>query len=237
MPAVKCDAVEMIRSYLLENGYKPGDRIPTQSALAQILDLPDRSLREGINILVNQGVLIPKGRAGTFMSNPQRENVVEPIRWFYETKDISDYELIQARIILEKAVIGTVCENRSTKDLLLLQSIVEKQGSTPLPAKEELSLDKEFHLQLISSAHNKALDIVGNLTMLHLDMLYERGLYPEDMDERCIDHQSIIDAVYDRNKDLAEELIVSHLEKCYAFANTLPNNPLKSAPSSQDCVS
>ena len=126
LPAAKCDAVEMIRSYLLENGYKPGDRIPTQSALAQILDLPDRSLREGINILVNQGVLIPKGRAGTFMSNPQRENVVEPIRWFYETKDISDYELIQARIILEKAVIGTVCENRSTKDLLLLQSIVER---------------------------------------------------------------------------------------------------------------
>ena len=226
MPANKSDTVELIKSYLLENGYQPGDRIPTQTALAATLHLPDRSLREGINILVNQGVLIPKGRAGTFVSNPQRETVVEPIRWLYETKDISDYELIQARIILERAIISTVCDNRTTKDLLLLQSIVEKQGSKSLSAKDELALDKEFHLQLVSSTHNSALDIVGNLIMLHLDMLYERGLYPENMDERCIDHQSIIDAVYDRNKALAENLIVDHLERCYAFADTLPHNPL-----------
>lgn len=70
---------------------------------------------------------------------------------------------------------------------------------------------------LSAAPTTRALDIVGNLIMLHLDMLYERGLYPEDMDERYIDHQSIIDAVYDRNKKLAEELIVSHLEKVLCF--------------------
>lgn len=222
----KGDTVEIIRNYLLDNGYKPGDRIPTQPTLARILDLPDRSLREGINILVNQGVLVPKGRAGTFVSNPQQENVVEPIRWFYETKDISDNELIHARITLERAIIRDVCDNRTTKDLLLLQTIVEKQGNHLLTAKEELLLDKDFHLHLVSSTHNRALDIVGNLIMLHLDMLYDRGLYPENMAERHIDHQNIIDAIYERNKDLAEELIVNHLEKCYTFADTLPHNPL-----------
>lgn len=230
----KGETVELIRNYLLDNGYKPGERIPTQAALAKILNLPDRSLREGINILVNQGVLIPKGRAGTFVSDPRRENVVEPIRWFYETKDISDYELIQARVILERAIIRNVCESRTTKDLLLLQTIVEKQGSCSLPAKEELALDKEFHLQLVSSTHNRALDIVGNLIMLHLDMLYDRGLYPADMEERHIDHQNIIDAIFERNQDQAEKLLVDHLEKCYAFANTLPHNPLKEKKGSPD---
>ncbi|MBQ2959800.1 MAG: FadR family transcriptional regulator [Oscillospiraceae bacterium] len=221
------ETVEYIRNYLLENGYKPGDRIPTQPELAKILDLPERSLRDGINILVNQGVLIPKGRAGTFVSNPQRENVVEPIRWFYETKDISDYELIHARVILERAIIRNVCSNRTTKDLLLLQAIVEKQGSGALSAKDELELDKAFHLQLVNSTHNRALDVVGNLIMLHLDMLYDRGLYPEDMDERFVDHQNIIDAVFEKNADLAEKLLVDHLERCYDFANSLPHNPLK----------
>lgn len=221
------DTVECIRNFLLENGYKPGDRIPIQPALAKMLDVPERALRDGINILVNQGVLVPKGRAGTFVSNPQRENVVEPIRWFYETKDISDHELIHARVILERAIIRNVCENRTTKDLLFLQSIVDKQGSGELTAKEELELDKEFHLQLVNSTHNRALDVVGNLIMLHLDMLYDRGLYPEDFDERFVDHQNIIDAVFERNADLAEHLIVDHLERCYDFANSLPHNPLK----------
>lgn len=221
------DTVEIIKSYLLDNGYKPGDRIPTQPDLAKILDLPERPLREGINILVNQGVLVPKGRAGTFVSNPQRENVVEPIRWFYETKDISDNELIHARVILERAIIRVACNNRTTKDMLLLQSIVDKQSGGGLGAKEELELDKEFHLQLVSSAHNKALEVVGNLVMLHLDMLYDRGLYPAEMDERSIDHQNILDAVFEKNADLAEKLLVAHLERCYAFADSLPCNPLK----------
>lgn len=221
------DMVELIRNYLLDNGYRPGDRIPTQSDLAKILGLPERPLRESLNILVNQGVLIPKGRAGTFMSNPQRENVVEPIRWFYETKNIPDNELIHARVVLERAIIRDVCENRTTKDMLRLQDIVDAQGSGKLRPEEELKLDKEFHLQLVSSAHNRALDIVGNLIMLQLDMLYDRGLYPADMAERVVDHQSIIDAVHDKNADLAALLITDHLERCYKYADSLPQNPLK----------
>ncbi len=217
--------VDEIKDYLLKNGYKPGHRIPTQLEFSEKLGISARLLRDGINILVNQGFLIPKGRAGTFVSNPQRESVVEPIRWFYETKNIPDYELIRARGVLETAIIKEACSNRTTKDLLLLQQIVDNQSVQDISSKEELILDKEFHIQLISCAHNKALDVVGNVVLLQLDLLYERGLYPSNDQIRPDDHQKILDAVYERNSSLAAELIATHIERCLALANCDIKNP------------
>lgn len=226
MTVKKNDTVDLIKSFLLNNGYKPGDRIPIQSELAEKLGISARHLRDGINVLVNQGFLVPKGRAGTFMTNPQRESVVEPIRWFYEIKDVSDYDLIKARVILEQAIICEACTNRTTKDLLLLQQIVDSQTGRSLPADLELQLDKDFHLHLIGSAHNKALDIVGNVILVQLDLLYAKDLYPKDDPLRSSDHQSIIDALYCRDEKRAVELITTHIERCCVLANSAPENPL-----------
>lgn len=219
--------VDLIKEYLLTNGFRPGDRIPVQSELSQALGISPRRLHDGINILVTQGFLIPKGRAGTFLSNPIRESVVEPIRWFYEIKNVSGYELIQARIVLEKAIISEACSNRTTKDVLLLQEIVDSQNDKDLTADQELEIDKQFHLQLINCAHNKALDIVGNVVLLQLDLLYERGLYPGNDHLRPDDHQEIIDAVYARDTVLAAQLIEKHIERCCILANEAETNPLE----------
>lgn len=221
------NTVDMIKQYLLDNGYGPGDRIPVQSDLSAALGISSRRLHDGINILVTQGFLIPKGRAGTFMSNPRRESVVEPIRWFYEIKNVSGYELIQARVVLEKAIIAEACSNRTTKDVLLLQEIVDSQTAGKLTADQELETDKQFHLHLINCAHNKALDIVGNVILLQLDLLYERGLYPQNDRLRPDDHQQIVDAIYARDIESATQLIEKHIERCCTLANEAETNPLE----------
>ena len=218
--------VDEIKEYLLSNGYQPGDRIPIQAELSNALGVSSRRLHDAINILVKQGFLIPKGRAGTFLSNPERESVVEPIRWFYEIKNVSGYELIQARVVLEKAIIAEACSNRTTKDVLLLQEIVDAQNDEGLTADQELELDKQFHLHLINCAHNKALDIVGNVVLLQLDLLYERGLYPRNDHLRPDDHQDIIHAIYERNIESAKQLIEKHIERCCTLANNANENPL-----------
>ena len=226
MEIKKNDTVDTIKAFLLNNGYKPGDRIPTQSELSETLGISARHLRDGINVLVNQGFLIPRGRAGTFMTNPQMESVVEPIRWFYEIKDVPSYDLILARVVLERAIICEACANRTTKDLLLLQQIVDSQTERPLPADRELQLDKDFHLQLVGSAHNKALDIVGNVILVQLDLLYTKNLYPKDDPLRSTDHQDIIDALFQRDEKRAVDLIKTHIERCYVLANSALENPL-----------
>ena len=221
------EAVDKVKEYLLVNGFMPGERSPIKSELSAALGISARPLRDAINVLVNQGLLIPRGRAGTYMSNPERESVVEPIRWFYEIKQTPSYDLIQARIILERAIIAEACVTRTTKDLLMLQQIVDAQGQAGLSADAELKLDKEFHLQLVSCVHNKALDVVGNIILLQLDLVHERGLYPEDDHIRSSDHQKIIDLLFSRDVEKATEFITTHIERCCVIANEASDNPLE----------
>jgi len=108
----------------------------------------------------------------------------------------------------------------------MLQQIVDKQGEAGLTSEAELALDKEFHLQLVKCLHNKAIDVVGSVVLLQLDLVHERGLYPEDDHIRSSDHQKIIDLLYNRDAINAAEFIATHIERCCFIANSAPDNPL-----------
>ena len=205
------DAENVIREYLNTKNFKPGDRIPTQAELSSILDISARPLREGVNILIRQGILVPKGRAGTFVANPKEHSVVEPIKWYFEANDVDEVDLITARAVLESAIVKEVCRNRTTKDLLLLQQWIDAQSEKEIPADREIEYDKNFHLQLMSSAHNKVLNIVANVILLQFGILYKRDLYPDQDIIRVRDHQAILDAVFQRDDETACKLAQQHI--------------------------
>ena len=200
-----------IREFLNSKNFKPGDRIPTQAQLSTILGVSVRSLREGLNILVRQGMLAPRGRAGTFVASPKEHSVVEPIKWYFEANEVNEVDLITARAILEAAIVKEVCSRRTTKDLLLLQHWVEAQSEKGIPAEQEIEYDKKFHLQLISSAHNKVFEIVGNVILLQFELLYRRNLYPDQDIIRVRDHQQILDAVFERDAQQACRMTETHI--------------------------
>ena len=208
-------AVTQIRDYIGSMSFKPGDRIPTQKELAEILGISIRSLREGINLLIRQGMLTSNGRAGTFISNPKETSVVEPIKWYFESNDVEEEELITARALLEAAIIKEACKKRTTKDLLLLQQLIDSQAEQGITAKEELEYDKRFHLQLMSCAHNKVFQIIANVILLQFEVIYKHDLYPNQDKIRVEDHQQILDALYERDADETSRLIQTHIMRSY----------------------
>ena len=63
--------------------------------------------------------------------------------------------------------------------------------------------------------------------MLQLDLVYERGLYPQNDRLRFTDHQMLIDAIYERDSEKAVLLIRKHIERCCDLANMEKKNPLE----------
>jgi GntR family transcriptional regulator, transcriptional repressor for pyruvate dehydrogenase complex len=208
-------AVRQIRDYIGSMNLKPGDRIPTQKELCEILGTSIRPLREGVNLLIRQGMLTSNGRAGTYISNPKETSVVEPIKWYFESNDVEEEELITARALLEAAIIQQACKKRTTKDLLLLQQLIDAQAEPGNSAKQELEYDKRFHLQLMSCAHNKVFQIVANVILLQFEVIYKHDLYPNQDKIRVEDHQKILDAIFERDVSKASEMIQTHIMRSY----------------------
>ena len=78
------NAVEQIKSLILEKKYKPGDRLPAERSLAEQLSISRHSLREALRILDVMGLLDIRVGDGIYVKEvdflPYR--IVEPLYQF-----------------------------------------------------------------------------------------------------------------------------------------------------------
>ena len=58
-------------------GLKPGDRLPTERALAVELGVSRSHLREAMQPLISQGVVRSRQGGGTYVADPGRKTFVE----------------------------------------------------------------------------------------------------------------------------------------------------------------
>ena len=63
------NAKELIMAYIRDNGLRSGDRLPTENDFAGILGIGRLSLREGLNALKNEGVILSVQGSGTFVGS------------------------------------------------------------------------------------------------------------------------------------------------------------------------
>jgi len=89
----------------IENGtWKPGQRIPSEAELCEAFDVSRTVVRQGLNELVQEGVLYRRKGKGTFVAEPKiRESLVQHLTGFYE--DTVALGLKPSTKVLEQRVI------------------------------------------------------------------------------------------------------------------------------------
>lgn len=63
--------MEIIRSYIEKMGLEPGDKLPSERELVQHFGISRMTMRQAINELVNEGLLVRSRGLGTFLK-PQK---------------------------------------------------------------------------------------------------------------------------------------------------------------------
>ncbi len=83
-----------ILDYIKGNALKAGDRLPTEAKLAEQLQIGRLSLREGLNALKNEGIILSIQGKGTFMAC-NLEHITNTLNMNYSVSDMirsSGYE-------------------------------------------------------------------------------------------------------------------------------------------------
>ena len=62
-------AAEGILDYIRTNDMKPGDRLPTEQELTQLLEVGRGTVREAVQSLASRNILEVRQGAGTFLSD------------------------------------------------------------------------------------------------------------------------------------------------------------------------
>jgi GntR family transcriptional repressor for pyruvate dehydrogenase complex len=208
--------VELIELQKLE----PGDKLPPERQLAELLEVSRPSLREALHILQAQGLVHIKHGQGTFVQEPV---VAQELRASVMTKTHGLNELFDAREVLEVPASKWAAENATKEDIRQLRATLNQIDTItaiePIDFDQLQALDAKFHLTIVGIAGNRFINQTLNVLQDVMKMSMETTLrLPGRSDISRNEHNEILKAIENRNGELASKLTLQHISGARATA-------------------
>lgn len=194
-------AYSVIKTKILQGEFELGSRI-REDVLANQISISRTPVREAINRLVADGIIIKKPQRGLYLINPQPLQIAEHI-------DI--------RISLETLAVEKCIERLNDEGIALLdQSLAAfEQALEQRDYAACNEIDSEFHLLITKLSHNNRLERLLDEFSIFFQLIRreEKKVNPEQKNRTTlIEHQQIVDAI--KNKDIfqAQTAIKNNIE-------------------------
>jgi len=216
--------VEEIRGMILSGELSPGDRLPIESELAQLIGVSRGTLREGVRALSHLGVLETRQGSGTYVTELSPDKLLEPVSLLFDLQPKATIGGLQSvRRILETAAVRLATARIDDEGLMAAEMSLAA-GSTAIaqstPDQEAaMAADMEFHHILAgATAHPVLASLIDALSSRTASGRLWRALVDGGAAARTIDeHRRILDSVRARDPDAAAARMSSHLLSVEAF--------------------
>ncbi|WP_375175202.1 FadR/GntR family transcriptional regulator [Pseudooceanicola sp.] len=194
----------------------PGDRLPTERALAAAIGCSRQTLRAALARLEAEGEIWRRHGQGTFRG---RAPLGHPVRETVRLQAATPEQLMQARLLIEPAIAAEAARRASRSDAQYLLRLVEDgRVATSRGGAEEA--DARFHRGVAEVAANPIL--IGLLDHLadarrraawqrEWDRTYRRIGVGEFVGLHSDQHQSVVTGIAEGNADVAEQAMRAHL--------------------------
>jgi DNA-binding FadR family transcriptional regulator len=215
-----CDRVaDGIRDYIVRNQLGPGDKLPTESELAEHFGVSRVSIREATKALGFLGFLEASPRRGTTIRQVDLRRVTEFLELHPSLRDASAQQLIDARTVIE---VGTLpylmeCMRNDASIYEDLHQRVDRFRSVDNLA-EFIELDRDFHGRLVEASGVTPLQMFHDLLLVffervrrNVEQRHEEGRLQAEFPAGAASHQRIIDSLRDGHLDLAQQELRTHI--------------------------
>lgn len=204
--------VEEIKVLIQADGLVPGDKLPTERDLIEILHVSRTSLREALIVLQNSGYLnIIQGK-GIFLKKDLRS---EPLKDDLDDEKYLGY-LHEARIIIECQLAKLAAERATNEDKNRLKEDLNRMENPRLSLKERIQADYDFHYGISDSAKNPILNEM--LKQINEELYEARSItlsFPKGRDKAITAHRRIYEAINENNIANAEKEMKRHIDEVY----------------------
>jgi len=213
-PHIPGQVLSQLRTYIIEQGLKPGDRMPTERQLAMDLKVSRNSVREALTSLEAVGAVSRRPKIGCVLQ-PIDMAMLAEVTQFQMLRDENDrQELFIARIMLEESILPLAVANATEEDFQRMeQAIIDMEKNIADPGLVT-DADEAFHRALFAAAHNKFLFQFGSLVQVffrELRTLVRSAQGPDTKMQVLKEHRAILDAIRKRDLASAQRHLRHHL--------------------------
>lgn len=195
---------------------KPGDQLPTERELAEMLSVSRPSVREAIRGLSILGVVRSRQGGGAFITELDGDALLGPIRFFLELEDMNIRELYDARSLIEGDVARRAARNMSDAQLDALEDMLDGQAAAIADPKAFRIADLKFHQAIWVGCGNAFLKRIGeSLNALGLEFRRRASENPKVLRQSLKDHRRLCEALRSREPMAAAEAAEAHMQNVY----------------------
>ena len=181
---------ERLMRMIQERPYLPGDKLPTEKELCEILNAGRNTVREALKLLASRNVVSIRQGAGTFVS--EKQGVADDPFGFSMVADQKKLtrDLLQVRVILEPPIAALAAQCATGEDLLELLGILEEMESKIRMRQDYAGLDVRFHTKIAECTHNLVMEnlipVIANGVRI-----FAKEVETTEYTQTCISHRKI----------------------------------------------
>jgi GntR family transcriptional repressor for pyruvate dehydrogenase complex len=192
---------------------RPGDKLPSERELAEMLKVSRSSIRDAIRGLELRGLVEPRQGAGTIVRESAVEPLANPFASALKRRKEMVSELLDFRKMLEPPLAARAATHASADEISELEEILQRQEAKQSQGEPAVAEDAEFHYSVALASGNsvvlKVLDIIMDL----LRDTRERSLQVEGRPQKSLaGHRRILAAIKRHDAEGAKSAMRRHIE-------------------------
>lgn len=192
---------------------QPGDKLPAERELAEMLGVSRSSIRDAIQSLRLMGLVEPRQGAGTVVRQISAEALVNPLANVIAHQRQLVGELLDFRKMLEPPLAARAATHASPDEIAEMEEILRRQDEKLRGGDLAIEEDSEFHYAIAMASGNsvvlKVLDVI-------MDMLREtraRSLQRSGRPQKSLaGHRRILTAIKRHDSVAAQAAMRQHIQ-------------------------
>lgn len=157
---------------ILSGELKLNDKLPTERAIAEKLDVSRNSVREVMHMLEIAGMIECQQGSGNYVRCEPLDFMEKTVSMFMTLMGAGYKDIFYMRSSYEYTALGMAMYNATQEELDKMKEILERMDE-PMSAKESAIYDQKFHHTLIEASHNQVLIVFYSMIINLIDSFIE----------------------------------------------------------------
>ena len=205
--------IVQVKDLILQEKLKPGQKLPSERDLADQLGVGRSSVREATSAMVALGIVEIRPGDGAYIRSDFPRSMLESLDWSSLLLNGRSNDLVEARVIVERATARLAAQRATPEDRQRLGDIVTQMEAADTLI-DYINLDLKFHVTLAQASQNHVLrDIIGSVQRLIRGSMVQVLQSQELLTLSMQHHRELYEAVNRGDAAGAEALMVAHLRK------------------------